>query len=365
MSADPKLTRNLLVSINFESSKGGIARVARLMAEAIPFDLVLSLYGDLKELNVRYHRQNSWKFMMDFLWTFYTRMPNLIVFDHVGPASLLGFIPSLFLKNKKIVVFLHDEEAWRKVSKRHAWGLRKSTHILCNSNYTYKKFIASNPEYKFKTHVCLLAGVPSSFLSPISDKLPEQHTTWFTSQNPYCVFVSRLWKEHRYKGHFELIEAYNLHYQKNPNAKLRLAIIGNGNDVDNINQYIDQHKLTKVVQVFTGINDTALIQFYKHSCGLIFPSTREGFGFVFLEAMYFSKVCIGIKDQPAEEIIIAEKTGKLLDNNHPSTILSIIESMENYPDQFKTLGMEGKLLFESKFMNKHFIARFLDCIDEK
>ena len=49
----------ILISINFENSKGGISRVARLMAEAIIFDKVLSLHGKCKESKVKYHNKNS------------------------------------------------------------------------------------------------------------------------------------------------------------------------------------------------------------------------------------------------------------------------------------------------------------------
>ena len=355
----------VLISINYESSKGGISRVARLMAEAISFDFVMSLYGSKSENGVKYYGQKSVRFMRDFLLMIFINRPSLLVFDHVGPASLLAFIPNILLKYKKIVVFLHDEEAWKKVSKRHSWGLKKASHILCNSNYTYQKFISCNPEFKYKTKVCLLAGVPSSFLTGNLLQQTNRHHAWIDSKNPYCIFVSRLWIEHRYKGYFELLEAFALLYKNNTHAKLRLALIGNGDDVDNIKKYIEENHLEQIVEVFTGITDNELTTFYKQSSALVFPSIREGFGFVFLEAMFFKKACIGVKNQPAEEIIVPGKTGLLLEDNSPVSILRALQDLELFPEKYKNFGVAGEKLFQENFRNDHFIQRFLSAIGDQ
>ena len=227
------LENTLLVSMNYETSKGGVSRVAHLMGEAIEPQTVLSLYGaeNLSTKNIRYFAQKKLPFLCALVPYILFKRPSLIVCDHIGPASLLAIIPNFLLN--KVVVFLHDEEAWKPVTARHRQGLNKATHILCNSQYTYKKFIAHNPAFLSKTQVCLLAGVPKSFENTVLQTSSPAYFNWVEG-SPYLIFVSRLWQEHRYKGYMELIEGWKLAKEKNPLFALRLAIVGNGDDAQNV-----------------------------------------------------------------------------------------------------------------------------------
>jgi phosphatidylinositol alpha-1,6-mannosyltransferase len=352
----------LLVSMNYEVSKGGISRVARLIAEAIQVDLSLSLHGKVSEHKVRYFNGNRFNFSIFLLKIIFLQAPTLIVFDHIGPASLLFFVPRFFLKNKKIIVFLHDEEAWSEVSGRHRYGLVKATHLLCNSEYTYRKFIQSNPSFKDKTKVCLLGGIPLSFYNH-PGQINKIYEPWFKSERPFCLFVSRLWKEHRYKGYWELLNGFKIYYERNPNARMRLAIIGQGNDAGNIQSFLQEQGLENNISLFTGVDDGSLPLFYEKCQAFLFPSTREGFGFVFLEAMFFNKACIGMRGQPAEEIISDNESGILLNDHDGESVAALIADIEKFPDKYLNYGLQGKRIFNEKFSNDFFKKRFLKCIE--
>ncbi|TAH25689.1 MAG: glycosyltransferase [Cytophagales bacterium] len=357
-----KNSKVLLVSINFETSKGGVSRVAHLMSEALPPSKMLSLYGkkELNSSNQFYFNKNRITFLWAVIKAIFFDRPKIIVFDHIGPSSILFFIPQFLLK--KIIVFLHDEEAWKPVITRHYKALMKATHILCNSEYTYKKFIANNPVFKPKTKVCLLAGVPSKFEQIKLDLTANQYQNWQSEGAPYVLFVSRLWKEHRYKGHLNLIQAMKLAIANNPNFNLRLAIVGNGDDESTVREQIVSNQLENHIHLFTNVDDEALAHFYRNSLGLFFPSDREGFGFVFLEAMYFSKCCIGIADQPAEEIILDGLSGKLLIDNRSENILPVLMDMSIHSEVYYNMGLEGRKIFDTKFTSAHFYQRFLEAI---
>lgn len=353
----------LLVSINYETAKGGVSRVAHLMASALPPSQVLSLYGNqcLNVKNVKYFQQRTLLFAWALLKYIIINRPSTILFDHVGPASILAVVPRFLLK--KVIIFLHDEEAWKPVSARHAKGLNKASHLLCNSAYTFNKFVAHNPAYLPKTKVCLLAGVPADFEQLQAIGREDVYKNWFLNPTPYVVFVSRLWKEHRYKGYMELVAAFEIVKKSNPSFALRLAIIGSGDDVEALQESIKSAQLEDIVEIFSNIEDKELARFYQNSVALVFPSIREGFGFVFLEAMYFSKACIGVINQPAEEIIDHEKSGILLKDNLPLTIAEILEDIAYNNLKYKNMGIEGYKLYANQFTNSHFKVRFLDCID--
>ncbi len=355
------LENTLLVSMNYETSKGGVSRVAHLMGEAVIPNRVFSLYGNenLSSKNIRYFAKKKLPFLWAFVAYILFHRPKLIICDHIGPASLLAMIPVFLLK--KVVVFLHDEEAWKPVSARHKLGLNKATHILCNSDYTYQKFIAHNPIFASKTQVCLLAGVPKSFENTIIQISNNAYSSWLEG-TPFLIFVSRLWQEHRYKGYMELIDGWKLAKEKNPAFALRLAIVGNGDDAKNVTDKIQNTGLNNCISLFTEISDIDLSIFYSKSKGLIFPSIREGFGFVFLEAMYYGKCCIAVIDQPAAEIIAQNSSGILMKDNSPETICEILLDMDANPAKYEEMGKRGKIIYNEKFTNADFKKRFLNCI---
>lgn len=63
----------------------------------------------------------------------------------------------------------------------------------------------------------------------------------------------------------------------------------------------------------SNITDKKLKKLYSQSRFFILPSTGEGFGIVFLEAMAFKKACIGSKNCGTEDVIDNNETGFLLD----------------------------------------------------
>jgi glycosyltransferase involved in cell wall biosynthesis len=340
--------------MDFRPGKGGIARVTRQISKALPFDKILSLHGNRSE-EALYFNGSIILFALSVFFKILMKRPTLIVCDHLGIASLFGIFPSIC--QLKIVTFLHDEEAWKKVIGRHRTGLEKSSLLLCNSEYTYKRFIQNNSLYKNKTKVCLLGGVPESFYT----NYKESERAWFRDQRPYCIFVSRLWQVHRYKGYLELIDAFALHYKKEKTAFIRLAIIGNGDDAEEVKNRIKMYSLENHIELFTDVTDEELPFFYQKSICLFFPSTREGFGFVFLEAMFLKKACIGIAGQPAQEII-NEDTGLLLTDNKPETLMRILNDIERNGNKYILMGENGYNLYLNKFTEEMFASRFRESI---
>jgi glycosyltransferase involved in cell wall biosynthesis len=355
---------SLLISIDFRANKGGISRVAHLMAGSIKFDMILSLYGNhhtvpVSKSNIRFFNGNKILFSIALLKIVFLKKPSFIIFDHLNIARILSIIPAAFFK--EAAVFLHDEEAWCTVSGLRKKALDKCFRLLCNSEYTRKRFLSSNPRYQSKTRTCLLAGVPAAFTENI--KPDHQLDLWLNQERPFLLFVSRLWKVHRYKGYMELLEAFRIHYEHSKNASMRLALIGNGDDEPAVRTFISDHGLQDHIHLFTNVSDGNLKKFYKASDALLFPSTREGFGLVFLEAMFFGKCCIGIVNQPAEEIIVQNKTGILLPDNQPKSLMRVIEDMEADPAKYRQMGEEGHKHYMNNFRNDHFKKRFFEALN--
>lgn len=324
---------------------------------------VISYYGKSGSKDVIWCNGNPFIFFLKLFTVLKnTNEHSILLFDHLGISSIAGYLP-FKIKGKKII-FLHDEEAWSEVVGRKLKALQFADVLLTNSAYTYNYFTQSNPQFKNKTKVCLLGGVPDIFEQVGSaDEVSGTLKKWFQKERKYVLFVSRMWKEHDYKGHWKLLEAYVTLLQEESDFPIELVLIGRGNDTDNVLNYIQRNNLNEKVHLFTETEDIELIHFYNHCEAFILPSIREGFGFVFLEAMYFGKPLIGVKRQPVEEIIENGISGMLLENNSPEEIIRILKDLAESPERYSDIGKKGKEVFEDRFTKQKFLERFRKIVN--
>lgn len=351
-------SRSILLSADFRDGKGGISRVARTLDDVVKFSSVLSYDGESSERDprIRYCGGSRALFVARAVPRLHGSPPDLIFCDHAD----ISVIPAL-LKHKKsrLVVFLHDEEAWGPLTRKRRIGLSKASLLLCNSEYTRRRFLQSHPEFEKITRSCLLGGVPREFgKAKHSDRLDP----WLLDPRPFGLFVSRLWREHRYKGHLELMDAF-ARLQRCEGPRLRLAIIGSGNDTPTVEERIKSLGLDENVRLFSGVDDALLHEFYKKALFLILPSVREGFGLVFLEAMSCGTPCIAVRDQPAEEIIEDGISGFLLANNSPETIAAMLAPIQRDPEKIRDLAGGAKRRYETHFTQEAFRSRFEKAVE--
>ena len=71
-----------------------------------------------------------------------------------------------------------------------------------------------------------------------------------------------------------------------------------------------------------AVSDELLSSYYYESCDVfVLPSAKEGIGIVFLEAMYYSKPCIGARAGGVPEVIRDGDSGVLVDGSELPTRL--------------------------------------------
>lgn len=342
----------ILLSSDFRDGKGGISRVARALDEIIGFSSVISYHGSSNEQDPRFRfcAGNRSHFILHALPAMHVSPPDLIVCDHAD----VSVVPALLMRPaSRLVIFLHDEEAWGPLTRKRRIGLSRASRLLCNSEHTRQRFLDNHPEYASITRTCLLGGIPRGFGRANPDVKLDP---WFEDPAPFALFVSRLWREHRYKGHLELIDAF-ARLRKNGGPRLRLAIIGSGNDAQTVEDRIRSLGLSPDVRLFSGVEDDLLHEFYKRALVFVLPSVREGFGLVFLEAMSCGTPCIAVRNQPAEEIIEHGVSGIILPNNSPEAIALALDPIRKDPTSMRPLAEAAKLRYETHFTQSAFRAR--------
>jgi glycosyltransferase involved in cell wall biosynthesis len=93
------------------------------------------------------------------------------------------------------------------------------------------------------------------------------------------------------------------------------------------------------------------------------PSSGEGFGLVYLEAMRAGLPCLGSVDDAAADIIRDGETGFLVSPGDPRGMSqAIVALLENEPLR-RTYGSAGRRRFEAEFTLERFVDRFQPLLE--
>jgi glycosyltransferase involved in cell wall biosynthesis len=90
------------------------------------------------------------------------------------------------------------------------------------------------------------------------------------------------------------------------------------------------------------------------------PSSREGFGIVFLEAAFFGKPSIASTAGGSPEVVIAEKTGLLVDPGDIESLSAAIIELLSSKDRREQLGRQA----HERVNNVYCFARFKCLLKE-
>lgn len=120
------------------------------------------------------------------------------------------------------------------------------------------------------------------------------------------------------KGVKYLIESMKIIQQYNPN--IRLMLVGNGNDKENLNKLVDTFKLSGCINFVGQIPNEIIPKYMAISDIFVLPSLSEGFPVVILEAMASGLPIVATKVGGLAEIVKDGINGYLVDPCRPEEI---------------------------------------------
>jgi phosphatidylinositol alpha-1,6-mannosyltransferase len=228
---------------------------------------------------------------------------TLVVVMHL---QLLPVALPLLWRGARLVVVLMGIEAWKPLGRLERVAFRRAWKVVAISTHTVARFHGANPT---------LMDVPISVCAPGAPLMAQPMGEPITDQ--YALIVGRMSSSERYKGHDALIELWPRVRDAVPGA--RLVIAGDGDDADRLRKKAAAVSGDGIA--FVGqISDARLAALYRDAAFFVMPSTNEGFGLVYLEAMGASKPCIAAHGAP-EEIINDGVDGFIVDAASPDEIL--------------------------------------------
>lgn len=325
----------LFLYLSAFSSVGGIQRFNRLFMKAgEEADLnfrAISLYDTksdsnyFKSVNFTGHANKKFKFLTNSLIRILGS--DCIIIGHIN-LYLLG-IAALILR-KKVLVITHGIEVWENRNIGKNFLLKKASKVLCVSNYTKDKLVKEQGVSVENIDVVFNAIDPG--FTALADKIKE--TSSKNENKKTILSVCRLSSDEKYKGYDKVMEALPLIISSGTDVKYIIAGRWDEPEFTRIKQLIQKLDLKGVVEIAGEVNDEELVRYYSIADLFIMPSKGEGFGIVFLEALYCGlPVIAGNRDGSVEPLMKGD-LGILVDPDSRDEIaVAIINCIEgNVPE---------------------------------
>jgi phosphatidylinositol alpha-1,6-mannosyltransferase len=271
---------------------------------------------------------------------------------HCGRCLPEGFIGYLFKKvfNIPYVCYIHGEDVEAAATSRElSWIVKKvlanASTLICNSQNT-ANLILNNWQANSEKVEILNPGCDANLFIP-AEKNDEIKKSLGWENKQVLLTVGRLQER---KGQDMLIKALPTIKQSNPNVLY--AIIGGGEEKQNLEKITTELGLQDNVLFMSEVSDEEMIQAYQQCDIFILPNRTvgqdiEGFGMVLVEAQACAKpVIAGDSGGTAETMIIGE-TGFIVDCTQTSPISDVIIDLLQDSNKRKSMGSKGRLHVEA------------------
>jgi len=281
--------------------------------------------------------------------------PNLAV-----PASWMRRVaPRL-----KIAVMSHGIEVWQPLPLARRRALLRADIALAPSTDTARRLTGAQGVSGEKVHV-LPWPLHPSFLrlaeSPAALPLPPGFP-----QGRVILTVGRWASSERYKGTDDLIRA--LARLRERIAGLHLVAVGGGDDLPRLRQIAADLDVADRVQFLENLSREQIAACYAHADVFALPSTGEGFGLVFLEAMAFAKPVVGVEAGGTIDVVEDGANGLLVPPHNLEELSQALERLFLDDSLRARLGQNGAGIVRQRYRFEVFEAALdemlLNCCSE-
>lgn len=198
----------------------------------------------------------------------------------------------------RAMMIAHGIEVWSGIGLLRRIALSKLRRILCVSDYTRKRILEQAPALRAKRLTIFPNALAITWQSIAPPAAPR-------GTSRFILSVTRLERGDRYKGVATVIEAFSML----ADDSIQYRVVGRGSDLQFLQLVADRCGVKDRVHFMGAVDDTELISLYRECEAFVLPSGKEGFGIVFLEAMYFGAPVIAAREKGATDVVHDGNTG--------------------------------------------------------
>jgi phosphatidylinositol alpha-1,6-mannosyltransferase len=256
----------------------------------------------------------------------------------------------------KMVVMTHGVEVWTRLAPARFAALQRAAIVLAPSNYTVKQVVEKQEiaesrlrrlpwplSFKFLG----LAQNPSEL--PLPRGFPQGHIV---------LTVGRWSTRDLYKGADALIAAVARLRETIPD--IQLVAVGSGDDLPRLRKIAAEEQVGDRVHFLEDLPQEELAACYAAADVFALPSTGEGFGLVFLEAMIFAKPVVGVAAGGATDLIADGINGLLIPPHDMDRLVESLGLLLRNESLRRQMGESGAAMVRREYR----FDAFRDALDQ-
>ncbi len=227
------------------------------------------------------------QYITSALWVGYCKPAEIVFCGHLWMAPVAALIA--YLKRAKLIVQMHGTEAWTPPSFLWRRAVETADLVLCVSRYTRAHVLGwmrLSPE-----RLAIIPNTVGDHFKP-GDGVSALREKWAAAGQRVLLTVGRLNAKEQYKGHDRVIRA--LPKLVAQGHDIVYIVIGEGGDQSRLQSLAKHLGMTDRVRFLGGFAPMSLVDAYRAADLFVMPSTGEGFGIVFLEAMACGTPALGL-----------------------------------------------------------------------
>ncbi|MGA7920945.1 MAG: glycosyltransferase [Candidatus Acidiferrales bacterium] len=286
--------------------------------------------------------------------------PRIVLAAHPNLAVPARWVKRL-APQAKVIVMTHGIDVWEPLTSSRRSALLAADLVLAPSTYTLQKLTEKQgvPAGKIRrlpwpldSDVLGMAEATRNLPSP-----PEGFP-----RSPVILTVGRWSASERYKGADELIRAVAQLSAEFP--ALSLVAVGGGDDLLRLKQIAADLGRTNAVKFFDGLSRPELSACYAAADIFALPSTGEGFGFVFIEAMAFAKPVVGVSAGGVTDLVEDGVNGLLVPPADSPALVQALRLLLRDRTLRVTLGQQGLQIVRDQYRFEAFEERLKTILAE-
>jgi phosphatidyl-myo-inositol dimannoside synthase len=226
---------------------------------------------------------------------------DIIFCGHLYMAPLAALIARL--KRAKLVVQTHGVEAWERPARLCRAAVEAADLVLCVSRFTRARVLnwaAIAPE-----RVLVLPNTVADAFTPGDGSALRK--AWGLEGKRILLTVGRMDARERYKGHDRVIAA--LPRLVAEGHDIAYVILGEGDDRGRLAALAHTAGVGDRIRFIGAAGRETLVDAYRMADLFVMPSTGEGFGIAFLEAMASGTPALGLAAGGALDALADGKLG--------------------------------------------------------
>ena len=215
------------------------------------------------------------------------RRPDFVFCGHVYHGPLAWLVAKAC--GARLISQLHGDEVWAPLSPLHLRPLKTSDLVLCVSRDTLNRYAAQS---ETRGNARVVPNTVGSEFVP-GDRAAARARFDLTSE-AVILTVARLDARGGYKGHDRIIPLLRRLREINEGREVLYLIVGEGDDRARLEALTREYGVSLSVRFLGKVPREDLPDVYRSADLFALPSTGEGFGIAFLEAMGCGTPAIGL-----------------------------------------------------------------------